>query len=91
MKLATERSLRFLVEKWLAPVPSVPVRVTEFSRTKWDNTRYVRVETGLPGGAHSLIFFRHSDGCWCVFPQRSEKRARSVETWRREVSVGAFV
>ncbi|HEY3596734.1 MAG TPA: hypothetical protein VGL08_04340 [Paraburkholderia sp.] len=76
MRAASEQSLRFLVEKWLAPQPSIPVRVTEFSRTRRDGTRYVRVETQLPEGARSLFFFRHDDGCWCVFPPTADKARR---------------
>ncbi|ACC72054.1 hypothetical protein PPMP20_24380 [Paraburkholderia phymatum] len=80
MRNATEQSLRFLVEKWLAPVDS-PVHVTQFGRTKWDNRRYVRVETSSPDGMRSLFFFRHDDGCWCVFPP-TPYRPRRVERWR---------
>jgi hypothetical protein len=57
MRAASERSLRFLVEKWLAPGPSVPVHVTEFSRE---------------AGSRGLFFFRHDDGCWCVFPPTAD-------------------
>ena len=87
MRNATEQSLRFLVEKWLGPV-SAPVHVTQFGRTKWDNTRYVRVETSASDGLRSLFFFRHGDGCWCVFPPTSNRR-RPVESWRREVAQAA--
>jgi hypothetical protein len=86
MKPATEQSLRFLVDKWLAPMPAHPVRVTEFGRTRWGHTRYVRVEASLPGGMRSLLFFRHNDGCWCVFPPTSEKR-KGVEPWHRAAYV----
>ncbi|MFT4069062.1 hypothetical protein [Paraburkholderia sp.] len=68
MRSASERSLRFLVEKWLAPSPSSPVYVTEFGRTRTCGRRYVRVETSPEEGGRGLFFFRHDDGCWCVFP-----------------------
>jgi hypothetical protein len=70
MKGLNARSLRFQVEKWLAPGPKVPVRVIEFSRTRLSRRRYVRVrvETTQPGGVRTLFFFRHDDGCWYVFP-----------------------
>ncbi|WP_233832471.1 hypothetical protein [Paraburkholderia sp. ZP32-5] len=69
MRSASERSLRFLVEKWLSPAPCEPVHVTEFSRTRTRGRRYVRVETSSAGeGGRGLFFFRHDDGCWCVFP-----------------------
>ncbi|QQC63199.1 hypothetical protein [Paraburkholderia ginsengisoli] len=72
MRAASEQSLRFLVDKWLAPAPSAPVHVTEFSRTRVGGRRYVRVETCLEGSLRSLFFFRHDDGCWCVFPPTAD-------------------
>ncbi|WP_144111601.1 hypothetical protein [Paraburkholderia sp. BCC1886] len=72
MRTASEQSLRFLVEKWLAPEPSAPVRVTEFSRTRLGGRRYVRVETSQDADARGLFFFRHDDGCWCVFPPTAD-------------------
>jgi hypothetical protein len=79
MRTAGEQSLRFLVEKWLAPGPSIPVRVTEFSRTRMGGRRYVRVETALAAGARGLFFFRHDDGCWCVFPPTADSRKAANE------------
>ncbi|WP_234825198.1 hypothetical protein [Cupriavidus necator] len=29
---------------------------------------YVQVEVEQASGALSLLFFRHADGSWCVFP-----------------------
>jgi hypothetical protein len=77
MKTASEQSLRSLVEKWLAPGPSIPVRVTEFGRTRMSGRRYVRVEAALAEGTRGLFFFRHDDGCWCVFPPTADK-SRSI-------------
>jgi hypothetical protein len=68
MKSTHEYSLRTQVDKWLAPGLSTQVRVTEFSRTRLGGRRYVCVETALPLGSRALLFFRHDDGCWCVFP-----------------------
>jgi hypothetical protein len=72
MRAASEQSLRFLVEKWLAPAPSASVHVTEFSRTRLGGRRYVRVETAVEAGSRGLFFFRHDDGRWCVFPPTAE-------------------
>lgn len=44
-----QRSLRLLVEKWLAPTPAMPAHVTRFSRTRPNHRRYVRVETHPTG------------------------------------------
>jgi hypothetical protein len=70
MKGVDARSLRFLVEKWVYPSPTAPVRVIEFSHTSLGRRRYVRVrvETKQPGGVRTLFFFRHDDECWHVFP-----------------------
>lgn len=74
MRTGSERSLRFLVEKWLAPASTESVHVTEFSRTRLGGRRYVRVETSLDAVSNSrgLFFFRHDDGCWCVFPPTAD-------------------
>jgi hypothetical protein len=63
-----EKSLRFLVEKWLAPTPTMRIRVVQFGRTGLDKRRYVRVEASARTGSRAIFFFRHADGCWCVFP-----------------------
>jgi hypothetical protein len=86
VRAASEQSLRFLVEKWLSPVPSIPVRVTEFSRTRIDRTRYVRVETLSPDGLRALFFFRHDDGCWCVFPPTVDRPKRLHERLAAEAA-----
>lgn len=65
---ATERSLRFLVEKWLGPTLARPIRVTRFTRTRPERRRYVRVEAPRPEGSIVLFFFQHDDGVWRVFP-----------------------
>ncbi|WP_144157499.1 hypothetical protein [Paraburkholderia sp. BCC1885] len=90
MRTASEQSLRFLVEKWLAPGPSIPVRVTEFSRTRMGRRRYVRVETALAAGARSLFFFRHDDGCWCVFPPTADSRSVVRESVSAELSMAGM-
>jgi hypothetical protein len=73
MKSTNEQSLRFQVEKWLAPRPAIPVHVIEFSRTRSGRRRYVRVETAQPGGLRALFFFRHDDGCWYAFPPTADR------------------
>lgn len=61
------KRLRMVVEKWLAPAPSAPVRVTRIVGSS-DGRHSVRVEVDGPRGPVSLHFFRHSDGAWQVFP-----------------------
>jgi hypothetical protein len=89
MKNTKEKSLRSLVEKWLASAPATPVHVIAFGRTRRDGSRYVCVETA--GGVRALFFFRHDDGDWCVFPPASDRRksasgATTASTWRRYVA-----
>jgi hypothetical protein len=73
-----ERSLRFLVEKWLMPAPATPIRVTRFSRTRADWGRDVRVEALRLNGSVALFFFRHDDGAWRVFPPAAKRLAMRV-------------
>ncbi|MCP2091812.1 UNVERIFIED_ORG: hypothetical protein J2Y81_007918 [Paraburkholderia sediminicola] len=68
-----ERSLRLQVEKWLVPTHSTPVRVTQFSRTRSNQRRYVCVEVLRPAGSVGIFFFRHDDGRWCVFPPETQR------------------
>ncbi|MFM0395102.1 hypothetical protein [Paraburkholderia phytofirmans] len=70
-----ESSLRLLVDKWLAPTLSTPVRVTQFSRTRSNQGRYVFVEVLRAAGPVGLFFFRHDNGRWCVFPPETERLA----------------
>ncbi|OAJ52133.1 hypothetical protein A6V36_18630 [Paraburkholderia ginsengiterrae] len=74
MKSTNGQSLRCQVEKWLAPAPTTPVRVTAFSRTRLGGQRYVCVETLSPSGVHALFFFKHDDGNWHVFPQAANSQ-----------------
>ena len=65
-----EKSLHYLVEKWLAPAPHVRIRVVRFGHMREGRRRYVHVEASAPSGSRAIFFFRHDDGCWCVFPPR---------------------
>jgi hypothetical protein len=79
MKNANNRSLRYQVEKWLAPASTSLVHVSEFGRTRWGRTRYVCVETSTPAGVRVLFFFRHDDGTWHVFPPDVDRRKSTAE------------
>ena len=75
MNVASETSLRSLVEKWLGPTSTVPVRVTRFGHAASNQKHGVRIELLLPTGPVGLFFFRHRDGAWCVFPPAAERLA----------------
>lgn len=68
--MGTEKtSLRSLVDKWLAPTPARPLRVTRFGRTA-SGVRFVCVEVLRLAGPLTIAFFYHEDGVWRVFPPR---------------------
>jgi hypothetical protein len=68
-------SLRLLVEKWFAPTHVTPVRVTRLSPASSNQMRCVRVETLRAADSIAILFFRHDDGTWCVFPPRPQRLA----------------
>lgn len=70
-----EKSLRLLVGKWFGPAAAVSVHVMEFSRTASDRRRYVRVGALRAQGLLTIVFFRHDDGSWNVFPPKANTPA----------------
>ncbi|WP_341316968.1 hypothetical protein WN982_37250 [Paraburkholderia sp. IMGN_8] len=76
-----EKSLRYLVEKWLAPAPNTQIRVVQFGHLREDRRRYVHVEALAPSGSRAIFFFRHDDGCWCVFPPRIARPSMNSDRW----------
>lgn len=74
----TERSLRFMVEKWLVMAPAMSVRVTRGGPVRSNQRRYVCVEALLSSGAFAIYFFRQSDGTWCVVPPDAERQTMGV-------------
>jgi hypothetical protein len=73
----SERSLRSLVEKWFSPTPTTPVRITRFTRANANQVRYVEAKSGAVPSVE-ILFFRHDDGSWCVFPPGSRGPVLSV-------------
>ena len=65
---AAGRSLRWLIDKWLTPVPGRPIRLSRFSYSTANELRCIRVESLLATGPLEIFFFRHDDGSWRVFP-----------------------
>jgi hypothetical protein len=78
---ATEKSLHWIVDKWLAPAPGAPVRITSIRRSGPRGGRVVCVEIARPGGVLSIVFFRHEDGSWNVFPPAAERPAMNGYRW----------
>lgn len=59
-------SLRSLVNKWVAST-AYSAHVTH-GRLSATRRRYVCVEYGSAKGRLAILFFRHDDGSWNVFP-----------------------
>jgi hypothetical protein len=76
-----EKSLHWAVDKWLAPTPAMPARVTRFCRTAMHRRRFVCVESLRPDGVLAIFFFRHDDGSWNVFPPAVKRPAMSGYRW----------
>jgi hypothetical protein len=73
-----EKSLRALVEKWLGPDSERKARIRRFSHPRKRAWRYVHVETFHSSGAFEIVFFRHQDGSWCVFPPDIDRPTMSA-------------
>jgi hypothetical protein len=73
-----EKSLRAMVEHWLAPALAEAVRVKRFSHRWSGQGRYVCVETVRTGKSVEMFFFRHRDGSWYIFPPSLERPAMRV-------------
>ena len=73
-----ERSLRFMVEKWLVMAPSVSVRVTRGSGARSNQRRCVCVEALQSADTFAIYLFRQGDGTWDVFPPEAERPAMSI-------------
>ncbi|SAK97389.1 hypothetical protein AWB79_07459 [Caballeronia hypogeia] len=73
--IVRDRSLRKVVEFWFGSQPRNRLRVTRFSRSRCKLWRYVCVEMTRERGAFAVVFFRHDDGSWCVFPPAPHRPA----------------
>jgi hypothetical protein len=76
--MTAEKSLHLLVEKWLMPISNALVRVTRFSRSRLNGTRFVCVEVQRPDDSIALFFFRHNDGTWRVYPPEPQRLTISL-------------
>ena len=68
------KSLRSMVEDWLAPTSMDMVHVIEFKNQRATRQCYVCVEARRAAGTAAMFFFHHNDGLWCVFPRRTASR-----------------
>jgi hypothetical protein len=73
-----DKSLRLMVEHWLAPDPGKSVRVTEFKHRRSAQKCFVRVEASRFEVPVAMFFFRHSDGSWRIFPPNQERPSMAI-------------
>ncbi|MDR6478880.1 hypothetical protein ABIE53_005626 [Burkholderia sp. OAS925] len=64
---ACERSLRTSVQKWFGYKAEASFQVLEFGRTL-SRKRFVRIGILKQEDPLAIVFFRHDDGSWNVFP-----------------------
>ena len=67
------KSLRAMVEHWLAPDSHRRVHVTKFRNRRSTHECYVCVETLRVGEPAAMYFFRHRNGMWSIFPPGRER------------------
>lgn len=70
--------LRTVVERWLAPTHGAPLRISRFGFAGSDRRRRVRVEVMRTQGSVVILFFKHDDGAWHVFPPQRERLSMGV-------------
>jgi hypothetical protein len=69
-------SLRTLVDKWIGAAGGI--RITQFIHGVEEQYRFVRIESASDESPIALIFFRHDDGSWCVFPPARRRPAMKI-------------
>jgi hypothetical protein len=61
-------SLQQSIDKWFSPTQRDQIRVTRFRRNILGGQTGVMVRLLGATDTIELLFFRHSDGTWCIFP-----------------------
>ncbi|RZF29418.1 hypothetical protein EVC45_13295 [Paraburkholderia sp. UYCP14C] len=73
------RSLRAMVQDWLAPDPGRGFRVSHYGRSRIG--RYVCVVADNGTGSKAMFFYRHRDGTWRIFPAEPERPAMRIQDY----------
>jgi hypothetical protein len=77
--MRTERqSLRWAIEKWVNPKLHSAVRAQRLQQDIGRRCPCVRVDLDSSAGPLSIIFFRHGDGAWHVYPPAHRRLSLSV-------------
>jgi hypothetical protein len=58
--------------------PTRNMRIARFGGVRNGPLRYVRVEAMHRSRPLAIIFFRHNDGSWCVFPPDGERLSMNI-------------
>lgn len=69
----SKQSLRWVVEKWFGSNLSASIRLTRAKESWRKPCRCVRVEAVFGSDPFSILFFRHDDGSWYVFPPEERR------------------
>jgi hypothetical protein len=84
--VASEQSLRVLVEKWLGAVSGGHLNVRSIHRIRAGRRRCIYIEVERASSAFSsafssftLFFFRHDDGAWHIYPPEAVRPAMSLD------------
>jgi hypothetical protein len=77
--LTALNSLHRAVDKWLAPTAAHPARVVRMGRSRLTGLHFVCIEAWHAKGPLALVFFKHDDGSWNVFPPQVRRPSMSAQ------------
>jgi hypothetical protein len=72
---ANRMSLRMQIDKWLGPISPKTIRIIRMGYSSGSRVRCVTVESPRSSKSLAIVFFRHGDGSWLVYPPRVERPA----------------
>ena len=71
-------SLRMQIEKWFGCARWTSIHISRASRTFASGARYGCVTVSQRLSPHVIVFFRHNDGSWQVYPPSVRQATLSV-------------
>jgi hypothetical protein len=74
-------SLHQSVDKWFSPSQRDQIRVTRFRQNASGGQRGVIVRLLGATERIELLFFRHGDGTWCLFPADATRPTMNASAW----------
>ena len=73
-------SLQQSIDKWFSPSQRDQIRVTRFRQRALGGQSGVIVRLMGAPDPIELLFFRHGDGTWCLFPANVARPTMSAST-----------